>query len=48
MRLKKLLTRLIDGTSAPRPTRSADEALIDLVCSQQDLPFFLHPPVSRR
>lgn len=48
MRLTKLLTRLLDGTPAPRPSRSADAYLIDLLSSQHDLPFFLHPPISRR
>ncbi len=48
MRLTKLLARLLDGTPAPRPARSADDFLIDLICSQQDLPFYLHPPISRR
>ena len=48
MRLAKLLARLIDGTPAPRPTQAPNDFLIDLICSQQDLPFFLHPPISRR
>jgi len=48
MRLAKLLTRLLDGTPAKRPPRSPDAYLIDLVSSQHDLPFFLHPPISRR
>ena len=48
MRLTKLIIRLVDGTPAPRPTKSTDDLLIDFVCSQQDLPFFMYPPTSRR
>ena len=48
MRIASFLTRLIDGTPAPRRTRSADELLIDLASSQADLPFYLYPPISRR
>jgi hypothetical protein len=48
MRILKRLTRFLSRTPAPSAARSLDGLLIGLVTSQHDLPFYLHPPVSRR